>query len=349
MQAVSAGGGGVPARNEEGDGMPFFSPSHRTAPPILEFPILMNPYLGPGPFVRLARYLRAHNGDFSRLREVCPEFDVNAIADDELCISRNYTYLLAACSDNDFEVAKWLIEAGADVSRKDVLQQSVLQLACISEQVNQCSDALVEYLLSIDAVVATVNDMDSMGLTPLLCARDAYIAKRLVECGADVNTPQRDPRGGDGAPPLTRAAIDDNCELVEYLIPLVSSVDEPIRRDLVDEAHLRNVGQTALCFAAVASHDGRAVAALLNAGSDVNVVSENTMTPLLLAAGNNLNPYVCYLLVRAGASLNPPSELTPVQVASTYNRNGEVARYLAYEEACWKQGSVRTRTKPMLC
>lgn len=67
------------------------------------------------------------------------------------------------------------------------------------------------------------------------------------------------------------------------------------------------------------------ITALVETGAEVNALSQNGFTPLLLAAQVNQNPDVIVALMKAGADVTiHRKSLTPLIAASAYNQNPEV-------------------------
>ncbi len=101
-----------------------------------------------------------------------------------------------------FEIAKRLVDAGADVNAKDSMGQSPLEMA-----VKYASPKMVRMLIEAGADV----NASSVYGTVLQAAGKIEIAKLLIEAGADVNA-------GKSMSPLARAAKHGNIPLIELLV-----------------------------------------------------------------------------------------------------------------------------------
>ena len=77
------------------------------------------------------------------------------------------------------------------------------------------------------------------------------------------------------------------------------------------------------------------VETLLSLGARVSDRAEFGVTPLMLAAGRNVNPYVTLTLLENGAGINDRSAegLTPLMFAAAFNPNPEIVDVLIDCEA----------------
>ncbi len=140
---------------------------------------------------------------------------------------------------------------------------------------------------------ASAEERDANGMTPLMFAAahnsDAAVVKLLLASGAKVED-----RDGLGDTPLMWASAGNpNPEVVKALLAAGASVNDR-NRD----------GQTPLMWAAGVvggTKDPAVVKLLLAAGAKVNERDRLGMTPLMLAAYNNANPGVVAALLAAGA------------------------------------------------
>ncbi|MBZ5593717.1 MAG: ankyrin repeat domain-containing protein [Acidobacteriia bacterium] len=177
--------------------------------------------------------------------------------------------LIAAAYDGAIEAARLLSEKGADVNARDNGGGSVLEQAAGSNN--------LEVVRLLIAKGAQVNNVDEGGYTPLLNAalngdRSAALVKLLLKQGAQVNV-----KSGD------------TVEIVK---------NGPIQ-----------VGRVTPLHAAAAQGNHEAVAALLEAGADVNAKDVRNATPLVFAVANDhADPKVVQFLLAHGAALEPALE-----------------------------------------
>ena len=166
---------------------------------------------------------------------------------------------------NDIVLIKGLIDAGADVNRKDKLGETPLHVAVV-EGYKEIASMLIEN-------GADVNAGDIRGLTPLHAAawrgyRDIVIL--LIANGADINA-----RDKDALTPLHTAALAGREQTVVLLIEKGADVNTKNKNDLSP------------LHAAALTGDKETVALLINKGADVNARSDSGMTPLQMASQKN--------------------------------------------------------------
>jgi ankyrin repeat protein len=179
------------------------------------------------------------------------------------------TPLLYAAREGSAEVARMLIEAGADIEQADANGTTPLLAAVINDHM-----AVARLLIESGA---NVNAVDWYGQTPLWAAVDVR--------NVDVPGPTRD-NGVD------RAAV---IEVIKLLLERGAEVDArtreypPERRWLTGLGSLAWVdvtGQTAFLRAALAG-DLTVMRLLLDAGADPNIDTFTGTSPLMAAAGVN--------------------------------------------------------------
>ncbi len=211
---------------------------------------------------------------------------VNIKDDEELTPMQHCIQGLSKSASSVAEIAKLLIEAGADVSVRYKNGNTLL---------HDCSDAVVAKLL-IDAGV-DVNAKDGCGMTPLFRCSNAAVAKLLIDAGADVNAKNRvgeTPlfRCGDTsvAKVLIEAGANVNAKDTDGNTPLMSVICFDSTAILVDLVKLlvdagadvnakNKYGQTSLfCF--YGRNDAEAAKVLIKAGADVNAKNKDGETPL---------------------------------------------------------------------
>ena len=205
--------------------------------------------------------------------------------------------LKAAAGLKDLQIAKLLVESGADVNDKDNDIKHHTALTCAAGAGNL---EMVEYLLQLGA------DISGKGHTapkksPLRAAAEgghiAVVAKLLQE-GATI----------DETKPLHGAAGTGHSNVVRLLLDAGAPVDgdkkQTWKRDTAPR--MNQCEFTALQKAAAGGHL-QVVEILLEAGADVNVLaSDYGRTAVQAAAGSGSIDIVKRLLV-AGASVNEPA------------------------------------------
>jgi len=182
---------------------------------------------------------------------------------------------IAAAYDGSVEIARLMIEKGADVKTVDESGASVLEIAA---SVNN-----LEVARLLAARGADVNTTDQDGYTPLGDAvsagdRSAELVRLLLDHGAKVNVSSGDTveivKNGKirigWMTPLLLAVPQANYEVVEMLVKAGAKVDAKDIR-----------GLTPLALAVATDHaDPRIVRFLLENGADPKIVSEDGETAL---------------------------------------------------------------------
>ncbi len=174
------------------------------------------------------------------------------------------TALHLACARNHVEVAKVLIEHGADLSQQDGNGNSPFILACAKGHLE-----MIRLLIEHGANVEMTN---GHSWTPLLVAVDqdqVAVAKFFISQGANINA--KYPNGRNA---LMKAAELGNEELVNLFIEKGADVN-----------HTNSSGANALIDAAVAGHD-KVVKLLIQGGAKLDRRDEEGWTALMKAAAH---------------------------------------------------------------
>jgi len=224
----------------------------------------------------------AMRGDHVEVRSLLEHgADVNAAQGDGM------TALHWAAVNVDLDVARWLVYAGANVHATTRLNAiTPLWLAA------QSSDALMVRLLldnkaEPDAATAT-------GVTPLMIASAAgnpVAVGLLIERGADPNAKEKT----YGQTPLIFAAAYNRPDAIGVLLEHGANVAAATKGRVPADEPMG--GLTALHYA-VRQGNLEAVDALLDKGADVNGVSADNTTPLMIAAINGRFDLALHLLER---------------------------------------------------
>ena len=215
------------------------------------------------------------------------------------------------------EIAKLLVEAGANVNAADYLGQTPLEWAA-----KYASHDIVQMLIKAGADV----NAESRYGTVLMAGTRVAIAKLLIDAGADVNA-------GTIMSPLANAAKYGNAELIRLLVEKGAKVNDPkdppihwagkpeAAKALLEagaDVNQRNAnGETALHLAMSAwSPTAETVKLLLEAGADVKAKSATGATPLHAAIQLG-KPEIAKLLIAAGAEVDAKDNQgdTPLSVA----------------------------------
>lgn len=289
----------------------------------------------------------AMKGDITAVRMILQRHaDVNAAQAD------GATALHWAVYRDDVEMTKLLLRAGANPRAVNREGASVLSLACING-----SAAVVEALIKAGA---DANERLPNGETPLMMAArtggvDAL--KVLLDHGADVNAKEK-LRGttalmwaaAQSHPAAVKLLIDHRADFsassnpaaksrTAYLAPtaverrrqdgaeaIATGTGQLTRQSQRGESRLDGGGLTPLVFAA-RQGDIESVKVLVEAGADVNQVTQYGWTPLLTATQNKYYKVGAYLLEH-GANPNIANKggWTPLYIA-TDNRNIEGGDY----------------------
>jgi ankyrin repeat protein len=248
------------------------------------------------------------NGEFVRLLLSRSKAELNVRGQDGM------TPLLLALSQGHAEVAKYLLEAGADATLADEVGNTALYQA-----VGRGNGEFVRLLLSRSK--ADLNVRGQGGMTPLLLALSqghAEVVKYLLEAGADSTLADE---AGNAA--LHQAAGDGHGEIVRLLLSHSKAGLNVRGQD----------GRTPLLLALCQGH-AEAVKYLLEAGADATLADEAGNAALHQAAGRGHGEIVRLLLSQPKAELNVRGQcgMTPLLLALSQG-HAEVAKYLLKEGA----------------
>ncbi|MBN1798262.1 MAG: ankyrin repeat domain-containing protein [Spirochaetales bacterium] len=261
------------------------------------------------------------------------------------------TALLLSCSKQYIEVAEYLLDRGADPSKKHILGLDAFWYAF--EKRNY---ALLELL------IGHKTDMNGYYPTWYYCSApyfpatalyqamffdDVAMVKFLVRHGADVNIPNH-----IGLSPLTLAVAKDNYALTELLIKHGADVHYVDKKEhdvfyyadkLKNPKIIKLLKRTAGEYAAP-DYEGNRMAAALEAddleyirllverGADVNQKIIEDYTPLMAACEQG-NPAIVEYLIAHKARINDAAEdlgMTPLMIAAAHGNTDVVELLLKH-------------------
>jgi len=228
----------------------------------------------------------------------------------------NFTILLVALMEKEYEISKLLIESGADVNAKDDFGVT----AIMSCDINKPS--IIELLIKNGADLNT-KDLDGNPIfIKLLIEKHSNVAKKMILRGADVNAKNK-----DGATALMYSIYSNNLKLTKFLIkhgadvnlinkknnfiPLMQAIDienvEILKVLLKSGANIEIKGSnnvTPLFYAVIKESDSKIIKTLIKHGANINFKGyEHGWTPLMNASAKG-NVRIVNILIEKGCKLN---------------------------------------------
>ena len=240
---------------------------------------------------------------------------IDADADVNLADDSGIAALFAAVENEDFALVKRLIEKGAEVDRLTIGGISPWSLASISGQ-----EEVAHFLESKGAKVTDWESRPGPHLSGAVRIGNTSLAKRLLARGADIEAPFDE----NGLSPLLLAIVEGQSQMAKFLIDAGA---EPIKAHVVAAERVRGrhmLGrrlEITPLLAAAEFGDPATVKELVSAGADVDEVTRERKTALLLATLENRHEVV-EVLLDAGADPDKLSRgsMAPLLVA-TRNRD----------------------------
>jgi len=205
--------------------------------------------------------------------------------------------LHGAVSDNDIQLVKQHLAAGANVNAKNEQGQTPIHLAAKTRKVKK---EITELLIEKGADV-NVKAVD--GATPLHRVATTEIAELLIEKGADVNVKDR-----KGRTPLDFAVTGKRAE-----------TEELIRKNGGERGEYKMT-----IYQAANIGDLETVEKLLESGTDVNQKNRQGYTPLMAAGTKEIAEF----LISKGASVNESTIFGTALHEAVNSRRYEVAKVL---------------------
>lgn len=220
-----------------------------------------------------------------------------------------YTPLFFACRDNDVEMARLLIQGGADVN-----YCASLLLAVASPH----KDLTVFKLLIERGADVTANDMHRSALARVAQEGNAEAVRLLLARGADVNY-----KNVTGDTPLMMACVSGHSEVARALLNGGAEVN----------ATSSILGSALMCACAGKGPDRVQLAKmLLEKGADVNARQKSTGNTPITAAASFCQLEIARMLLKAGADLEARNNerRTALDLASAglHCQNKELVRFL---------------------
>ena len=281
-----------------------------------------------------------------------------------------------AAEANHLEMAKFLIEAGADVDATSARGQTALYLATLMGR-RQMVQILISAGADVDIGVSKSPLMIACKLGWLGVVKsllESSIAKgNLQSENGDTNTPSPLIRSSNDDVSITRlesflehpiylASRHGHEPVVKYLLDQIDEADcrrlglsfekSDDRKAIVDrryqickKRYLRNQGASPwdpLLAASQRGHAGVVELLISQLGADVNLTNPDGETPLYLAAGGG-HLQTCRLLIGNGATVDSNSEQDGETPLCNAARNGS-APVVKFLLASGASASVRTRT-----
>jgi ankyrin repeat protein len=225
------------------------------------------------------------------------------------------------------EIARLLVDRGADVNKKTKPGMSALMLAAASKQVDTVA-MLVEH-------GADVGAKDAEDLTPLMYAAEGgapEIAGLLIDRGADVNA-----KSNVGATALMAAVEMGHADVFRILLERGADVN------------LRGGNGWTALWVAVENRRPEMARILIDKGADVNAAltgDQATNTPTLLhLAIYRAKPDIARMLVEAGADVNAKNAtgLTPLMRAA-WSEQADIVKLLIEKKADVNAKGEKNRT-----
>ncbi len=217
------------------------------------------------------------------------------------------------------EVAKVLIDNGADVNAKNKMGYTKLHMAAampdatseMYQPVGSSSPGMLDVLLAAPKI--NLNAASNSGATPLFLAANVTVAKKLVEKGASVIAKDK-----ENATPLHYFAANGRKDMVEFVLAKLAELKNSTA---INSLAVNNI--TPVYLATVNSRID-VLPLLIKAGADLDIPTVEKLgksTPLMAAVNNNNIDVVKLIANAKGTDLNTKniSGLSPLHWASYKN------------------------------
>ncbi|HEV3062560.1 MAG TPA: ankyrin repeat domain-containing protein [Vicinamibacterales bacterium] len=269
-------------------------------------------------------YTAIRSGDAAKLRAL-----ITTPADANVRAAEGYTPLMNAASVGSLDAVRFLIDKGADINAQsdsgitalmladgDLAKQRLLlssgavvnlatkmgRSAVFLAAMRDPSADAVRFLVSRGADLKTKDVFGNTLLGAAAAGNDTDTIRMILDAGVDVNT-----AATTGMTPLMLSAGQRNVEAVTLMIARHANVNAIATEPGMMPGQNPKSGPVALgsytaLLMASAQGPPELIAALLDAGANVNYVESRKLTPLMLAiAADHQRPDVIRLLLARGA------------------------------------------------
>ncbi|GHT52853.1 hypothetical protein FACS1894106_2450 [Spirochaetia bacterium] len=193
---------------------------------------------------------------------------------DQYLITFSLSPLGIISSIGNINIAKILLDAGADINKKSGSRsRTPLLLSTV--------DNNTDFSLFLSENNANINNVDSFGATALHYAvfnDNIIVVEKLLSLGADINK-----QNNEGATPLVYAVARENAADIELLELLLSSNADP------NIQYNTSIGSINALYAAVSNNHVESAKVLLKFKSDHNIKDSNGRTVFDLAESNGFD------------------------------------------------------------
>jgi len=219
------------------------------------------------------------------------------------------TLLMLAIANKQFAKAKYLIDLGADLDKKNKLKYTALTNAIINGYLS-----IAEYLIAKGAKLDIKTGNENNTALIIASTRDksfTEIALQLINRGAKLNIKNK-----EGNAPLSFAVRNNNFTLVEYLVEKGADINT-----------VNDQGTTALMVASY-NNDIELVEYLVEKGAKLDIKNKYGHTALLGAVMNTQNEIAMYL-INHGTKLDTQyNDGNTLLIYATNSENFELVKYL---------------------
>lgn len=187
--------------------------------------------------------------------------------------NRGITPLMFAALTGEHQIAKWLIELGADVNIKGVMGETVLMTALREMDVE-----MVKLLIRNGADVEVQN---FEGETPLLLATKSFntsLIRLLVQEGADINKKTK-----EGVSALDIVIKNEDYEIAAFM----KSIQEERNKKNSLEEIKKSLEQDKRLYKAIQIGNKRGILRLLEKGADIKMIDDDGEGVLFMCLRHN--------------------------------------------------------------